>query len=82
MKLASRFGRINQIRRDRPLTREELMQYTPAFSVKRNMNPAQTGTAIYPPSPCSTICSAKVFSRSLPASHGFVTRLVVNIPNT
>ncbi|EGT0625786.1 DUF945 domain-containing protein [Citrobacter portucalensis] len=30
MKLASRFGRINQIRRDRPLTREELMQYTPS----------------------------------------------------
>ncbi|EBG9727306.1 DUF945 domain-containing protein, partial [Salmonella enterica] len=25
MRLASRFGRINQIRRDRPLTREELM---------------------------------------------------------
>ncbi|ECH3817708.1 hypothetical protein FPC62_27510, partial [Salmonella enterica] len=24
MRLASRFGRINQIRRDRPLTREEL----------------------------------------------------------
>ncbi|ECI3628907.1 DUF945 domain-containing protein, partial [Salmonella enterica subsp. diarizonae] len=30
MRLASRFGRINQIRRDRPLTREELMQYTPS----------------------------------------------------
>lgn len=29
MQLASRFGRINQIRRDRPLTHEELMQYTP-----------------------------------------------------
>ncbi|EBX0729161.1 DUF945 domain-containing protein [Salmonella enterica subsp. enterica serovar Virchow] len=29
MRLASRFGRINQIRRDRPLTHEELMQYTP-----------------------------------------------------
>ncbi|EJB9159531.1 DUF945 domain-containing protein [Salmonella enterica] len=30
MRLASRFGRINQIRRDRPLTHEELMQYTPS----------------------------------------------------
>ncbi|MFQ6284740.1 DUF932 domain-containing protein [Yersinia enterocolitica] len=30
MKLASRFGHINQIRRDRPLTREELMQYVPS----------------------------------------------------
>lgn len=29
MRLANRFGRINQIRRDRPLTHEELMQYTP-----------------------------------------------------
>ena len=30
MRLASRFGRTNQIRRDRPLTREELMQYVPS----------------------------------------------------
>ncbi|EJB9128629.1 DUF945 domain-containing protein [Salmonella enterica] len=30
MRLASLFGRINQIRRDRPLTHEELMQYTPS----------------------------------------------------
>lgn len=30
MKLTSRFGRINQIRRDRPLTREELMQVVPS----------------------------------------------------
>ncbi|MDK1711785.1 DUF932 domain-containing protein [Serratia marcescens] len=30
MRLASRFGRTNQIRRDRPLTREELMQHVPS----------------------------------------------------
>ncbi|ALR75239.1 MULTISPECIES: DUF932 domain-containing protein [Enterobacteriaceae] len=30
MRLASRFGRINQIRRDRPLTREELMLHVPS----------------------------------------------------
>ncbi|HED2997074.1 TPA: DUF945 domain-containing protein [Citrobacter freundii] len=30
MRLASRFGRINQVRRDRPLTREELMQVVPS----------------------------------------------------
>ncbi|EOC9629776.1 DUF932 domain-containing protein [Enterobacter ludwigii] len=30
MRLASRFGRTNQIRRDRPLTREELMQVVPS----------------------------------------------------
>lgn len=30
MKLASRFGRVNLIRRDRPLTHEELMLHTPS----------------------------------------------------
>ncbi|EMH6513545.1 DUF932 domain-containing protein [Raoultella ornithinolytica] len=30
MRLASRFGRINQIRRDRPLTREELLHHVPS----------------------------------------------------
>ena len=30
MKLASRFGRVNKNRRDRPLTHEELMQYVPS----------------------------------------------------
>ncbi|MRT49260.1 DUF932 domain-containing protein [Raoultella sp. RIT712] len=37
MRLASCFGRINQIRRDRPLTREELMQHVPSvFSEDRH----------------------------------------------
>lgn len=37
MRLASRFGRTNQIRRDRPLTREELMQVVPSvFSEERH----------------------------------------------
>ncbi|HGN8756033.1 DUF932 domain-containing protein [Enterobacter asburiae] len=37
MRLASRFGRINQIRRDRPLTREELMQHVPSvFSEEKH----------------------------------------------
>lgn len=31
MRLASRFGRVNQIRRDRPLTHEELMQHVPSI---------------------------------------------------
>ena len=30
MRLASRFGRINQIRRDRPLTHDELHQHVPS----------------------------------------------------
>ncbi|NIH92176.1 hypothetical protein FHW31_003651 [Enterobacter asburiae] len=37
MRLASRFGHINQIRRDRPLTREELMQHVPSvFSEEKH----------------------------------------------
>ncbi len=31
MQLASRFGHVNQIRRERPLTHEELMHYVPAY---------------------------------------------------
>ena len=31
MRLASRFGYTNQIRRDRPLTHEELMHYVPSI---------------------------------------------------
>ncbi|EHJ8767197.1 TPA: DUF945 domain-containing protein, partial [Escherichia coli] len=31
MRLASRFGYANQIRRDRPLTREELMHHVPGI---------------------------------------------------
>ncbi len=33
MRLASRFGYANQIRRDRPLTHEELMHYVPGIFV-------------------------------------------------
>ncbi len=37
MKLASRFGRVNQVRRDRPLTHEELMQFVPSvFSEEKH----------------------------------------------
>ncbi|GHK37307.1 hypothetical protein ECZU06_44320 [Escherichia coli] len=31
MRLANRFGHVNQIRRDRPLTHEELMHYVPSI---------------------------------------------------
>lgn len=33
MRLASRFGYANQIRRDRPLTHKELMHYVPGIRV-------------------------------------------------
>ncbi len=37
MKLASPCGRINQIRRDRPLTNEELMAHVPSVLNQSNM---------------------------------------------
>ncbi|MDV7022051.1 DUF932 domain-containing protein [Atlantibacter subterranea] len=47
MRLASRFGRINQIRRDRPLTREELMQHVPSvFSEDKHESRSDRYTCI------------------------------------
>lgn len=47
MKLASRFGRINQIRRDRPLTREELMQVVPSvFGEDKHVSRSERYTCI------------------------------------
>ncbi|HDO7177579.1 MULTISPECIES: DUF932 domain-containing protein [Enterobacteriaceae] len=47
MRLASRFGRINQIRRDRPLTREELAHYAPSvFSEEKHASRSDRYTCI------------------------------------
>ncbi|MBH3133358.1 DUF945 domain-containing protein [Serratia marcescens] len=47
MRLASRFGHINQIRRDRPLTREELMHYVPSvFGEDRHASRSEKYTYI------------------------------------
>lgn len=47
MKLASRFGRVNQIRRDRPLTREELMSHVPSvFSEEKHESRSERYTYI------------------------------------
>lgn len=47
MKLASRFGRINQVRRDRPLTHEELMQFVPSvFSEGKHVSRSERYTYI------------------------------------
>lgn len=82
MRLASRFGRINQIRRDRPLTHEELMSHVPACSVVTNMNLGQTGTPTSRPSPSLKAYSVKALSRSLPARRRFGTRASGSTPNT
>lgn len=47
MKLASRFGRINQIRRDRPLTHEELMSHVPSvFGEDKHVSRSERYTCI------------------------------------
>lgn len=47
MKLASRFGRVNQVRRDRPLTHEELMQFVPSvFSENKHESRSDRYTCI------------------------------------
>lgn len=73
MRLASRFGRINQIRRDRPLTHEELMSHVPSmFGSDKHESRSDRYTYI----PTITIlktCSVKALSRSLPARRRSVT---------
>ncbi|ENZ8843996.1 DUF932 domain-containing protein [Klebsiella pneumoniae] len=47
MRLASRFGRVNQIRRDRPLTCEELMSHVPSvFSEEKHESRSERYTYI------------------------------------
>ncbi|STF43182.1 CP4-57 prophage protein [Escherichia coli] len=43
MQLASRFGHVNQIRRERPLTREELMYHVPSIFGEDRTPPAVNG---------------------------------------
>ena len=51
MRLANRFGHVNQIRRDRPLTHEELMHYVPSILGKTGIPPAVNAMRTFPPSP-------------------------------
>ncbi|MBB9474394.1 DUF945 domain-containing protein, partial [Escherichia coli] len=47
MRLASRFGHVNQIRRDRPLTHEELMHHVPGiFGEEKHTSRSQNYTYI------------------------------------
>lgn len=46
IRLASRFGAVNVVRRDRPLTHDELAHYVPSVLVKKSMSPAATDTLI------------------------------------
>ncbi|HID8810545.1 TPA: DUF932 domain-containing protein, partial [Enterobacter roggenkampii] len=47
MKLASRFGAVNLVRRDRPLTRDELAHYVPSiFSEEKHASRSDRYTCI------------------------------------
>jgi hypothetical protein len=78
MKLASRFGRINQIRRDRPLTNDELMLHVPSvFGTDKHESRSDRYTYI----PTITLLDSlqqKAFSRSLPARPECATRASVS----
>ncbi len=82
MRLASRFGYTNQIRRDRPLTHEELMHYVPSiFGEDRHTSRART-MRTFPPSPYWKACSGKAFSHSSPARPVCATRAAGDTQNT
>ncbi|VCY81426.1 hypothetical protein BANRA_00045 [Escherichia coli] len=51
MRLTSRFGYVNQIRRDRPLTHEELMHHVPGIFGEDRHTSAVSGIRTSPPSP-------------------------------
>lgn len=79
MRLASRFGRVNQIRRDRPLTHEELMQHVPSvFGEDKHDSRSEKYTYI----PTITLLEnlkREGSSHSLPVSHECATRADGNI---
>lgn len=82
MRLASRFGYANQIRRDRPLTREELMQVVPSvFGEEKHTSRSENYTWI----PTITVLESlqrEAFSHSSPARPAYVTRAAGDTPNT
>ena len=67
MQLASRFGHVNQIRRERPLTREELMYHVPSIFGEDRHTSRSERYAYIPTITVRKICSGKAFSRSSPA---------------
>ncbi len=83
MRLASRFGYANQIRRDRPLTHEELMHYVPGiFGEDKHTSRSQNYMRTSPPSPYWKACSGKAFSHSSPARPVCATRAAGDTQNT
>lgn len=81
MRLASRFGRYNSIRRERPLTDDELMQFVPSvFSGDKHESRSERYTYI----PTINIINKlrdEGSSHSLPVRVGFVIWDVANTVN-
>ncbi len=81
MRLASRFGRYNSIRRERPLTDDELMQFVPSVFSGDKHESGVSVIHISQPSISSISYVMKVSSRSLPVRVGFVIWGVANTVN-
>ncbi len=69
MQLASRFGHVNQIRRERPLTREEqLMYHVPSiFGEDRHTSRSEQYAYIPTITVLENLAAGKAFSHSSPA---------------
>lgn len=81
-RLASRFGAVNTIRRDRPLTNDELARHVPSiFSEEKHASRSDRYTYI-PPLLYWITCVKKASNPSSPARPGCVTWISVSIPNT
>lgn len=81
MRLTSRFGYVNQIRRDRPLTHEELMHHVPGiFGEDRHTSRSERYTYI-PTITVWKVCSGRAFSPSSPARPAYVTRAAGDTQN-
>lgn len=83
MRLASRFGyAANQIRRDRPLTHEELIRHVPSIFGEDRHTSRSERYAYIPTITVPKICSGKAFSRSSPARPVCATRAAGDTQNT
>ncbi len=83
MRLASRFGyAANQIRRDRPLTHEELIRHVPSIFGEDRHTSRSERYAYIPTITSWKICSGKAFSRSSPARPVCATRAAGDTQNT
>ena len=83
MRLASRFGyAANQIRRDRPLTHEELIRHVPSIFGEDRHTSRSERYAYIPTITVLENLQGKAFSRSSPARPACATRAAGDTQNT